>query len=264
MATKTCSFCAIQLNRKNRANEHVIPKWLLDLLEIKREEKHIGSRKLPDGEILTERSFGARDIKYGLICKACNNGWLSDLETTTHSIFSRLFEMRPLSLDKIECSNLAFWGYKTAVLLALTADQERNQLIRSNLLSDLYQARILPKTAHISLLLAIPAPKRKAETIIHQPEFIDQRPLSISREQFSRLATESLGYVVMLQFGHIVLRVIDIEPRRRWKLLDINMVPHISLSEGNGDTNLKWPPAVWLEKTLYDLASSVKFSLRET
>ena len=262
MTKRVCSFCGIKLSSSNRAKEHVIPEWLLNLLELRHDEKHIGSRKLPSGEVIAERSFGAREIKYGLVCAGCNGGWLSALEVVVKEIFSRLFTMKPLSLGKEDCSSLAIWAYKTAILLALTADQDRKSLIRPKALSELYETRELPKTADVGLLLAIPSPNKKAETIIHAPEFIDQGPFSSSRDHFGQLVNESLGYATMLQFGHVVLRIINIDPRHRWKILDMNSAPQLRLGTITESTSFAWPPRVWLGKKLYDLAAGIKFSLR--
>jgi hypothetical protein len=259
---KTCSFCEAALTNASRANEHVIPEWLLNLLEIKRDERHIGSRKLPGGELVAEREFGARDIKYGLVCKGCNSGWLSRLETATKQIFLRLFVMGPLSLAQEDCALLAFWAYKTAVLLALTADESRKSLVRPSLLPELYRNQRMPDTADVALLLAIPAPDRKAQTIIHQPEFIDQGPVSASRQQFADLARESNGYVSILQFGHVALRVIDIGPRHRWKILDMKSAPQVRLGSVQESVRPPWPPKVWLNKPIIEFASDIKFSLR--
>jgi hypothetical protein len=170
--------------------------------------------------------------------------------------------MQPVSQSKEDCDLLAFWAYKTAALLALTADDSRKSLVRPNLLPELYGNRRIPDTADIAILLAIPAPDRKAKTIIHQPGFIDQGPIAATKQQFEELVRESNGYVSILQFGHVTFRVIDIWPRDRWKILDMKSAPQVRLNTIQTPVELAWPPLVWFRKPIIELATDITFSLR--
>ncbi len=262
MAKRLCSFCGGALSNADRSIEHVIPEWLLNLLEIRRDEKHRAYAQMPSGEILTQRSFGARQIKYGLVCTRCNTGWMSELERAVQRVFTQLFTMTALSLTAEECSHLAFWAYKTSALLSLTADESRRGLIRPGTLAQLYAERKLPNTADVGMLLAIPEPDLKARTVIHQPEFIDQKPVAASRHEFGELVKGSSGYVTILQFAHVVLRVADVTPRHRWKIVEERIAPQVRLCRAQTTIAIPWPPKALARRTAYDVAKDIKFSLR--
>jgi len=50
------------------------------------------------------------------VCKQCNNGWMSRLETRTQPIINRLREESNCELDIHDCRTLALWSCKTAMM----------------------------------------------------------------------------------------------------------------------------------------------------
>lgn len=231
------------------------------MLEIDREERHNSSQRLPEGTVIAERTFGARNIVYGAVCTTCNNGWMSHLEGQSKPIFERLFRVQPTEISGGEARTLSRWAYKTSVLLALTADETSKKLVSVDTLSEIRTAVGTPYHVQVSLLLAIPSVIRKADTIIHVPGFIQTEPVNFSRNQFGDLVNATAGYVVMLQFGHIVLRVTSVNPREAWQMMDENRTPFYSLTSEKPSA-LDWPPKVWPGKKLLDLAHGVVFRLR--
>ena len=257
---KTCSFCGVSLTRENRANEHVIPKWLLKLLEIERDEQHTSSIRSLEGQVVFQKSFGATNIVFGNVCKECNHGWLSALEADVKIIFERLFKCQPTALTNTESQLLGLWAYKTALLLTRTADEARKNLVRDEALVNLFNTKAVPADAHVSLVTSITDPLRKAHVHIGQPEFRQIDATKASKEEFTALVNSSLGFAVHMQFGPIFLRVISITPRKKWKMNDQNINRfHVLGPEGG---NIHWPPEKWLDKSFDDIALGIYFELR--
>ncbi|SRR6266404_5986332 len=82
----SCRFCGCQLRSKKakaggKSDEHIIPNWLID---------HLGVRDLTitptvtdvaSGRIVDLRKHAVSGFVAGTVCGACNNGWMSRLES---------------------------------------------------------------------------------------------------------------------------------------------------------------------------------------
>ena len=89
LVSKICLFCEELINSENKSIEHVIPKWLLELLQIKDleiEPSHI----TPEENLVSKRKHNLESLKAGNICRDCNNGWMSKLENEDKPIIEDL------------------------------------------------------------------------------------------------------------------------------------------------------------------------------
>lgn len=114
---KRCVFCGGQANSR----EHVFPAWISKILPGSGNLTH--TRSGEHGSAWT--TSGDLDFKVKQVCRTCNNGWLSDLETRTKELLSPLvLGQRTRSLTVPEQKKLAVWAYKTAIVLALMPPSE--------------------------------------------------------------------------------------------------------------------------------------------
>ena len=65
-------------------------------------------------------------VKIKAVCRPCNNGWMSKLETDSKPLIGRLIEDFPLSLHTSQQTLLARWTLKTAMVLD-GVTKERNR-----------------------------------------------------------------------------------------------------------------------------------------
>jgi hypothetical protein len=119
-----CAFCG---HHGNRSAEHVWPRWVrkyVDLTDAVRYENPAGIERISatsyratpttneakTGSVLTMRT---REV-----CRICNNGWMSALETNTEQTFGTLWRAiddgLSLSLQPDSCTSLAAWATKTS------------------------------------------------------------------------------------------------------------------------------------------------------
>ena len=108
--TRQCIFCGGPANSK----EDAIPRWLAAryrtadpvMMDLQLgEDQPVWSHPVEQPEILIKK-----------VCKKCNNGWMSRLETRTQPIIDRLREQASCELDIHDCRTLALWSCKTAMM----------------------------------------------------------------------------------------------------------------------------------------------------
>jgi hypothetical protein len=122
---RVCHFCRLPVCRK-KSREHVFPRWLLRLLHSSRIRVD-ATRFTPDGTPLSVRSHGLDEFVLGGVCRACNHGWMSLLESNARpaleALVTGLRSVRDLSCE--DRSTIARWATKTAAVLNLATDFER-------------------------------------------------------------------------------------------------------------------------------------------
>lgn len=113
-----CIFCKTPLTQENRSKEHVIPRWLLYSLNVRKENiqpTHFSNK----GEMLTKRQHTLEGLLAGQICKVCNCGWMSELEEVAIPIIKPLIlgASVVVELNDAERQLLSRWTAKTAFVL---------------------------------------------------------------------------------------------------------------------------------------------------
>jgi hypothetical protein len=68
--------------------------------------------------MLSERRASGNSHKLGAVCEACNNGWMSDLESSFSSLLPRLeADMSPRQFSTAERRTIALWIVKTGIIV---------------------------------------------------------------------------------------------------------------------------------------------------
>jgi len=116
MSRKLCLFC--QLALVNKSEEHVLPQWLLDYLDI-RDEAISPTCFAGDGNIVSTRRHKVHNLVEGSICDQCNTGWMSQLEERAKPILIPLMagEREVVDLNKEDRLLIARWTCKTCYVL---------------------------------------------------------------------------------------------------------------------------------------------------
>jgi hypothetical protein len=111
LARKACVFCG---GGEPWAKEHVLPEWVAQQLRVGRLDVKRDHFSEPDRFWQKVGSFGltAREV-----CKACNSGWMSDLENAVRPFMVRvLLAEGTVTLSPDEQVVLVAWLWKTAIL----------------------------------------------------------------------------------------------------------------------------------------------------
>ena len=119
---RSCIFCDSPL-AGNRAEEHVIPRWLMEFLGLTDDQLYLAVAQSKDDTILKARTQVAGNFVEGRVCGNCNNGWMNDLERQTKELLKPLIQgtTNLLSISDDERTTLAKWATKTAYVISHAA-----------------------------------------------------------------------------------------------------------------------------------------------
>lgn len=81
---KQCIYCRCDISNSNKSFEHAIPKWLLDLLGAG--NSRISALGVSDKLVVTPVRHMAADSVGRNICRDCNNGWLSEIDSSCQDL----------------------------------------------------------------------------------------------------------------------------------------------------------------------------------
>lgn len=115
---RRCIFCDGKLTGC-RAKEHIIPAWLLQHLQITKDELLVGVARSSDNRILSRRRVPTGNFVEGRVCEKCNGGWMSNLESKAKSLVVQLIAGRQnlFALGNDDRTLFARWATKTAFVL---------------------------------------------------------------------------------------------------------------------------------------------------
>lgn len=138
---RSCAFC--QRQDRKISGEHAWPLWIRELLAstdayvvLARHARQQVRWPIPDTEM---------GVKVNAVCKPCNEGWMSDLETAATPIVRPLVLGHTIELTEPDLETLARWAVKTAMVFDLVTplngrpyytDEERSRLRASPGLPD--------------------------------------------------------------------------------------------------------------------------------
>src|ERR1017187_2671548 len=123
-AGKACLFCGRVLLPKRvkhggKTDEHIIPQWLIDLLDIRGKQIAPALHNVQTGVLLGRRQHTVGRFLAGAVCATCNNGWMSSLEDQAKPILTRLIadQNELVNLTDPERVTIARWTVKTAAIM---------------------------------------------------------------------------------------------------------------------------------------------------
>lgn len=198
---KRCIFCDSILTNRTRSKEHVIPKWILENLEPGFTYDHTGKwTTFPNKpeHIISVRNYSMLSSLLGGVCKSCNEGWMSNLETEFKPIFIALYdEQSPLILTRNQRTVIARWAYKTAITVNYSANYKK--IVPLDQIHSFYQNNDLPQNIVVDVAFC-------KEVGIHH--LIGGNRLAIIPDSFKG-KEEFLdhSFVVTFQFDHLMIRL---------------------------------------------------------
>ena len=120
----SCLFCA-RSGSGILSNEHVIPRWLLDHLDLPEGDQLFqGVSSSKTNELITSpRIHSSFNFVQGHVCQECNNGWMSRLEGLAKPLLVPLIDGQSNieELSASESAVIAKWTTKTAYMHSLTS-----------------------------------------------------------------------------------------------------------------------------------------------
>ncbi len=195
---KKCLFCSTYLSRQNRSMEHVVPRWLISHLEAQ-DERFIGKNwSYPNEPIITfsERAHDFLSLVLGNVCKACNTGWMAQLEEDTRPLLQVLMTGHSTTLTDKQCNILARWTFKTASALNYSVNFKK--IIPLEHILEFFIDSRLPNNATVDFAWCY-------TERIHWFVGGNKKFALLSRKITN--SHKKASYVITLQFGHVLLRL---------------------------------------------------------
>lgn len=113
-----CAFCP---ETADITGEHVWSAWAGKMFG---ERRYTFTRKEPDGRVLTWHKKQLSP-KTKVVCRACNGGWMSELENRVKSIAGDMvYKCSPATLQDTDIATIAAWAYTKAIV----AEQQKTIL----------------------------------------------------------------------------------------------------------------------------------------
>ena len=146
---KKCIFCN---TLGNISKEHFWSEWLASHIPQAAKSRHISGLLASEGKQPQQlRSFSERDgsvltKKIRVVCKTCNNGWMSQLESAAKPTLIALINRSNLTFSSKDAQTLALWvSVKTIVgeyateNTALTILDDRHLVRTDNLIPEYFR-----------------------------------------------------------------------------------------------------------------------------
>jgi hypothetical protein len=196
---KNCIFCGIKITKSNKSKEHVIPQWLLELLQASDmvlSGKHSTFPNNPE-IIFSQRNHKIYSLLLGNVCKICNNGWMSELENNTKPLMTAILNDRsPTILAKEQCLTFAKWVFKTAAVLNYAENYKK--IIPVNHIHDFYLTNELPLNVKVDMAFC-------RDTGVNFLIGGNKQIATFQKDQNKNELAKS--YIVTLQFNHLLSRI---------------------------------------------------------
>jgi hypothetical protein len=258
MPDKVCIFCQTSLSQVERAKEDVIPKWLLEHLGLDKRRDLIASSHLSDMGIPLQdpRIQGSHTILQGAICRPCNNGWMSDLETQAKPLITKMSMGEPFLLTADDCRVLGTWIFKTLALWNITSNYRH--LVPEKDFEFLYKNRSVPAGRHVEIAFLSNEPASEFRTRMSPIKML-MIPSQFDKTDISRDVDRS-SYILTMQLGKLLIQVVGLPSLGAWGRADdarrdiLRIYPRIPKS-------LVWPPKVPFEGTIDVLHTQVALRL---
>src|SRR5947209_10860699 len=109
-----CAFCP---RTAKLSGEHIWSQWMGRLFPIK---KYRFIRRDIDGNAINTFSMGGLDLTANVVCKPCNEGWMSDIESKYAQPAMEALIIggkTDFTISKARAKAIALFAFKTAVVI---------------------------------------------------------------------------------------------------------------------------------------------------
>jgi hypothetical protein len=187
--------------------EHAWPEWLLRALGLFPPKQSTGIMVAHFGPEERPETWRGAEITIKRVCKRCNSGWMSDLETEAKPLITPLLADLAIPLDRPIQRVIARWSIKTAMVFEFSPGKGWPSLFTAadrQIIADPHSARL---PADIVVWIG-----RKAEsdvTLAAARRLLHPIPIEPARGP----SPIEEGYGTTFAFGRLVLQVLRVKRR---------------------------------------------------
>ena len=124
-SAKMCVFCG----NPGLSKEHFWPEWAHNLFDDRPPNftgvaEFVVANSLREPPLVRERQGSMLDKKIRVVCKACNNGWMSRLEEEAKQIILAMISENIITLNVQEQKKIARWAMLKVIVLDQSAPRD--------------------------------------------------------------------------------------------------------------------------------------------
>src|SRR5215467_1236132 len=134
---RQCLFC----DKTANSREHLWSDWILRGHDWGPIQMTLGNSH--------RKVIAGPDQKVKAVCKQCNNGWMSALESRNRPLIGCLMQDFSTPLDASQRESLALWTIKTAMVLDSINKRDRSAFYERGACENLRQASTIPTKATV-------------------------------------------------------------------------------------------------------------------
>lgn len=241
---RSCVFCGYE---GKLTAEHVWPAWVDQYIPTipggtaGYKHKHGTS----DGRFEALFEYKRLDHRAKVVCLACNNGWMNDLENAGRPVLKEMIAGTGVALDAEAQRTVATWAAKTAMCVERTFPSA-TQAIPDHFYEDLYEN-----------------PSRPPSSItVWAGCYLGDTPFGISHRswplwQFVRRQPSSM-FQATYRIGHLIIQLLGAEPGDDFELINDRSENLIQLWP-TLVAQTSWPPTFVFGDEAFERFSSVHF-----
>lgn len=207
---RPCIFCGSTINKSSK--EHTIGNWIATLFRNVYKDQITAGIISPDGTVHWYRAplFQQTTRK---VCKPCNNGWMSRLETSVQPLLGpMMLNGAPTKLEIQFQKILATWAVKTAFMLQQIQGPKR--IVPDSEYGRLYAVQQPPRgygvwIAHRAILtdnagreVGFQSLEEPVYEVLIKESYADDFRKNKQPNDIAFVITFTIGYVVFQVFGH--------------------------------------------------------------
>lgn len=205
MARK-CLFCEREVKL---SDEHVLPRWLLDYLEVRQDDLYMSHQSV-FGYLVSKRGpMKFASFVNGCVCLDCNTGWMSQLECRVKPLLAPMMVLDLESLDRLQANAevLSLWAVKTAAVLNSSTNYRR--IVPDDHFRNVY-AGLIPPHVYVNLGFT------KDDRPIRFRQ--SQGHVAVSGVSHVPVITQAArhSYRITFQFKHLLVRVVYMPVAGLW------------------------------------------------
>lgn len=242
---RKCLFCLAKAN----SLEDALPHWITDQFKASEPCKAQLERH---GNKVNIWQVYQPELSIRCVCKSCNNGWMSDLESQTKIYLQPLLMGEKSVLDISGQTAIAVWSLKTAMVLE-ALDPPQKRIYTQQEREQLQKLSVIPRRTSVWLA-----------TSVDKSLFLSTKNRHMSAEAINEIS----GASITMAFSHVAIQVFTIRVpsyvgpttcvtanvrRGPWERATIKIWP-------NQPSPVAWPPALALNSEVGLNALAERFS----
>jgi hypothetical protein len=205
---RECIFCG----KPAKSKEDIWPCWLTQRFIAP------GTMEMEVGPELQMKKWRVNrpHLVVKCVCGACNNGWMSRLQSRAKPIIERLWDHAEVTLDLHDCKSLSLWAVMTSMTLQ-TFDEQNNWLYSEEERTLMWYEQQIPPFIGVWI----------ANCIGHAEMYSSGRTMTGTSQETQRHAR---GGVVTMAFGNLGMQVLKVVPEG-----NTTGLKQITVGQGWGD-----------------------------